>query len=83
VKTTLEVPDVLFRRAKAAAAERGISLRQFVTEAVEERLRGARRGSRRPAWTALVGELRDLRRESASIAARIEDEFERIDDEDR
>jgi predicted HicB family RNase H-like nuclease len=30
----LEIPDFLFRRAKSAAAERGISLRQFVTEAV-------------------------------------------------
>jgi hypothetical protein len=34
VKTTLEIPDFLFRRAKSVAAERGISLRQFVTEAV-------------------------------------------------
>jgi hypothetical protein len=38
VKTTLEIPDSVFRRAKARAAERGIPLRQFVTEAVEEKL---------------------------------------------
>ena len=38
MKTTLEIPDSVFRRAKARAAERGIPLRQFVTEAVEEKL---------------------------------------------
>src|SRR5215469_8393705 len=30
VKTTLEIPDFLFRRANSVAAERGIPLRQFV-----------------------------------------------------
>ena len=33
MKTTLEIPDFLFRRAKSAAAQRGIPLRQLVTEA--------------------------------------------------
>jgi hypothetical protein len=37
MKTTLEIPDAIFRRAKAAA-ERGIALRQFVTEAVKDKL---------------------------------------------
>jgi len=34
MKTTLEIPDPLFRRAKAKAAEQGIPLRQFVRGAV-------------------------------------------------
>jgi predicted HicB family RNase H-like nuclease len=38
VKTTLEVQDAIFRRAKSAAAERGITLREFVTEAVQEKI---------------------------------------------
>jgi hypothetical protein len=38
MKTTLEIPDQTFRRAKAKVAERGIPLRQFVTEAVEDKL---------------------------------------------
>jgi hypothetical protein len=37
VKTTLEIPDIIFRRAKSAAANRGIPLREFVTEAVREK----------------------------------------------
>ncbi|MGO9270057.1 MAG: hypothetical protein ACLQOO_07365 [Terriglobia bacterium] len=40
MKTTLEIPDGIFRRAKAKAAGRRISLRQFVTEAVAEKLDG-------------------------------------------
>ena len=39
MKTTLEIPDPLFRRAKSAAAERGIPLRALVTEALAEKLR--------------------------------------------
>ncbi len=35
MKMTVEIPDLLFRRAKSAAAERGIPLRQLITEAVE------------------------------------------------
>ena len=35
---TLEITDPIFRRAKSAAAERGIPLRQFVTEAVNDKL---------------------------------------------
>jgi hypothetical protein len=29
MKTTLEIPDTLFRRAKAKAAEKGVPLRQI------------------------------------------------------
>jgi hypothetical protein len=39
VKTTLEIPDALFRRAKSRAAKEGIPFRQFVTEAVEAKLK--------------------------------------------
>ena len=38
MKTTLEMPDELFRRAKATAAKRGQSLKQLVTTAVEHEL---------------------------------------------
>jgi len=50
MKTTLEIPDPIFRRAKAKAAERGVPLRQFVSEAVAEKLRmksSARAGVRK------------------------------------
>ena len=31
MKTTLEIPDLLFRKAKSKAAERGQTLKQLVT----------------------------------------------------
>jgi len=37
------IPDPVFRKAKARAAERGIPLRQFITEAVEEKLNSSKR----------------------------------------
>ena len=82
MKTTLEIPDPIFRRAKSAAAEHGISFREFVTEAVEARLAAERRINRRP-WMAAFGRLRDLRKETARIARLIEDEFEKVEAEDR
>jgi len=39
MKTTLEIPDMIFRRAKSKAAAQGVPLRQFVTEAVEDKLK--------------------------------------------
>ena len=33
MKTTLEIPDSIFRRAKSAAAQRGIPLRALISEA--------------------------------------------------
>jgi hypothetical protein len=38
MKTTLEIPDPTFRKAKAAAGALGIPLHEFVTQAVEEKL---------------------------------------------
>ena len=81
MKTTLEIPDAVFRRAKAQAAERGIPLRQFVTEAVEEKLNPSPATGERP-WLRMVGGLRHLRLENARIRKLIEAEFEKIEPED-
>ena len=64
VKTTLEIPDALFRRAKSAAAEKGIPLRELVSEALAERLRCPAQDK---PWMKAFGELRGLRKESARI----------------
>ena len=81
MKTTLEIPDPIFRRAKACAAEQGIPLRQFVTEAVEEKLRASVPTGEKP-WMPLVGKLRNLRQETARLNQIIEDEFEKIEPEE-
>ena len=81
MKTTLEIPDPIFRQAKASAAERGIPLRQFVTDAVEEKLREPA-ASAEPAWMHLFGGLSDLRDETQQIDALIEEEFGQVDAKD-
>jgi hypothetical protein len=78
VKTTLEIPDFLFRRAKSVAAERGIPLRQFMTEAVQEKLKTT---SVEKPWMKHMGKLKHLRRERRQIEKRVEAAFERIDRE--
>jgi hypothetical protein len=78
VKTTLEVPDALFRKAKAKAAEQGIPLRQFVTEAVEDRLKAVTVSEEKP-WMQMAGGLRHLRKETARIMRIIDAEFETIE----
>jgi len=42
MKTTIDLPDELFRRAKALAALRGESLKQLITESLEKELDPAR-----------------------------------------
>lgn len=79
MKTTLEIPDPIFRKAKAKAAEQGVSLRQFVTDAVEEKL--CTNASERP-WMRSFGGLRHLHKENVRIQKLIDDEFEKIDPEE-
>jgi hypothetical protein len=80
MKTTLEIPDALFRRAKSAAAEQGIPLRELVSEALAEKLR-ARAAAGKP-WMKSFGKLRGLRKETARINRTIEVEFGQIEPED-
>jgi hypothetical protein len=79
MKTTLEIPDAIFRRAKARASEQGVPLRQFVSEAVAEKLKSP---AREKARIRLAGGLRHLRKETARINQRIEKEFESIEPEE-
>jgi hypothetical protein len=78
VKATLEIPAPIFRRAKATAAERGIALRQFVSEAVAEKLE-TKAPHQDKARTAVAGKLRYLRKETARISRLIGEEFEKIE----
>lgn len=82
MKTTLEIPDNLFRRAKSAAAQRGVPLREFVTEAVKDKLVADAKTTGKP-WMAAFGKLRHLRKETSRIGRIIEQEFEHIEAEDR
>jgi hypothetical protein len=81
VKTTLELRDDLLRRAKALALARGMTLKELFTEALEERVgRAASQGG--AAWRDLSGNLRSLRAETAKLQARVDAEFEQVDEDD-
>jgi hypothetical protein len=85
MKTTIEIPDALFRKAKSKASEHGQTLKQFVTEALQQKL--ATNASKvylgEPAWMQGFGKLRRLRNESVRIRDRIDEAFEVIEPEDR
>ena len=85
MKTTVEIPDPTFRRAKVLAAGFGMTLKQFFTEALEEKLR---RCAHTPAhardapWMAGFGALSDLSDENGRLLGLIEEEFEILTPED-
>jgi hypothetical protein len=80
MKTTLEIPDTVLRRAKSAAAARGIPLREFVAEAVKDKLAAkSKAGVKR--WTKLMGKLKHLHKETVRINRVIAGDSERIDPE--
>jgi len=80
MKTTLEIPDRIFRRAKSKAAENGVPFRQFVTNAVEDKLKESPASSQKP-WMKHVGKLKHLRKETVRINKLIEEAFEEVDTE--
>jgi hypothetical protein len=85
MKTTLEIPDPLFRKAKSRAAERGQTLKEFVTEALQAKLAGgsADAGATEPEWMSGFGKLKRLRKETARVQRLIDREFESVETEDR
>jgi len=81
MKTTLELPDDLFREMKAAAALRGMKLRDFVTSAISEQL--ARMKKQNSSWSRRLPPVpRVSKTELKRIHRLIEEDSERIDTED-
>ncbi len=83
VKTTLEIPDLLYRRLKASAAQQGRTVRALVNEAIVEKLqKPAGDAAGQPAWKKAFGGLRDLRAETKRIESLIRSEFSSVNPED-
>ena len=72
-------------RPPPKAAERGQTLRDFVTDALQDKLsRGAVPSApARPGWMRDFGALRRLRKETARVQAEIDHAFEVVESEDR
>ena len=85
MKTTVEIPDATLRQAEAVAAAKGMPFPQFLAEALEAKLRDAISPApvSEPGWMKGFGALADLKQENERVAAWIDEEFERIEPEDR
>jgi hypothetical protein len=83
VKTTLEIPEPLFRKLKISAAKQGKTIRAVVNEALTEKLNRSQHGVEDlPAWRVAFGGLRRLRDETAKISQDLATEFSRANPED-
>lgn len=88
MKTTVEIPDALFRRAKATAAEQGLPLKDFFADAIREHLRSGASSMNKgmpaptPGWMSAFGGLRHLRKETKRINRVLEEEFEQIEEDE-
>jgi len=81
MKTTIEIPDDLLRRSKATAALAGMTLKEFVTAAIEEHLeRRTGFSPRVRGWRTVYGTVSP--EDVAEVDAVIAGEFETIDPED-
>ena len=83
MKTTVEIPDTLFRQAKAHAAQEGKPLKDLFTEGLELRLRlrGTDLAEREKPWMQAFGGLSKMHNENIKIDNVIRAEFDQIDEE--
>jgi hypothetical protein len=81
VRIKLEISGFLFSRAKSVATSRGVSLDQFVAEALREKVNSVPGAGPKP-WMKHFGKLKRLPNETEQIEKRIQDAFEHIDAEE-
>lgn len=67
MKTTLEVPDNLFKRAKATAAIRGENLEAFVTAALQSHLERQATEASTGGWRSVFGQARQEEVETVDV----------------
>lgn len=80
MKTTVELPDQLYRRIKARAALRGQTVKAFFLDALTDKLGQEGASSKSEVgWRAAFGAAR--REDVAKVQRIIDEEFSRIDPE--
>jgi len=85
MKTTVEIPDTLYRQIKARAALKGQSIKDFLVEAVRAKIASDKPASRKNqskkkvGWEAVYGAADP--KEVAELQRIIDEEFSRIDPE--
>lgn len=81
MKTTLTLPESLYRRAKAKAARDSTTVEQFVVEAVKEKLNGETSTAKAaPRWMKHFGACKDVPEAMAELSLLLRSpDFRRID----
>ena len=87
MKATSDIPDALYRKANATAAERGVCLEDLVTDALREHLQRGHSDSLKskpsaPPWLSAFGGLRHLHTETEKVNRILQREFEQIEEEE-
>ena len=85
MRTTLDLPDELFREVKATAAREGLLMKQFIARALQEKLAAAAKTPDPKPWMKLAGCAAgdpEMMAELERIDKVIENEFGQIDDDD-
>lgn len=88
MKTTIDLPSSTLQRATDLAAAQGISVEQLLSKALQEKLRASHAADARsaPPWLknfGVFGKTAAMRTETDRIQKLIDDEFERIEPDDR
>jgi hypothetical protein len=84
VRTTIDLPDPLFREVKATAAQQGMRLKDYVTEALRDKLAKRPAHAEKP-WMKFVGIAADdpeMVAELKRIEQIVDENFEQIEEEE-
>lgn len=80
MKTTVEIPDKLYRQLKSTAAANGQTIKAFLVDAVQDKLSRDRAPRQEAAgWRAVFGKAN--KKDMEAFQKVIDEEFSRIDPE--
>ncbi|MCI0331689.1 MAG: hypothetical protein L0228_00510 [Planctomycetes bacterium] len=78
MKTTVEIPDALYRQIKARAALQGQTIKDFLVEAVRSKIASDKaKPKKKTGWEAAFGAADP--KDVAEVQRIIDDEFSKID----
>ena len=78
MKTTFDIPDPLFRQLKVQTVLKGITMKSFVLEAIQDKLReeNSAKSQKESGWRVVFGKAKGSTEEVQTI---IDQEFSSID----